>query len=214
MKQLVIIGAGGFGREVLEWARQSTGIGTEWEIAGFLDDRQDALDAFPGIDLPVIGDTVDYDPQPGQVFVIAIGHPAVRKLMWERFAAKGAEFATLIHDSCVVGSRVRLGSGVILCPRVVLTCDIEIGANTALNVSTAVGHDAVIGKHCQLSSFCDITGFVTVGDEVMMGSRASVIPGKSIGAGSTIGAGSVVVADVPAAVTVFGNPARILTRHS
>ncbi len=214
MKQLVIIGAGGFGREVLEWARESTSFGKDWEIAGFLDDRPDALEPFAEIDLPVLGNTVDYEPQPGQVFVIAIGHPHIRKRLWERFVEKGAVFATVIHKSCVVGSRVRLGAGVILCPRVVLTCDIRIAENSTLNVSTAVGHDAVIGAHCQLSSFCDITGFVQVGDMVMMGSRASVIPGKCVGTGSIVGAGSVVIANVPEEVTVFGNPARILTRNA
>jgi sugar O-acyltransferase (sialic acid O-acetyltransferase NeuD family) len=213
MKQLVIVGAGGFGREVLEWARESVGFGNEYTVTGFLDDKPDVLEPFTGIDVPVLGNTVDYVPQPGQVFVIAIGHPAIRKVLWKRFVEKGAEFATIIHNSCIIGSRVQLGNGVILCPRVVLTCDIRIGDNTALNVSTAVGHDAVIGSHCQLSSFCDITGYVKIGDCVMMGSRANVIPGKSVGSDSVVGAGSVVVANVPDKVTVFGNPARILTRH-
>jgi len=214
MKQLVIIGAGGFGREVAEWARNCPAYRREWEIAGFLDDRLDAVDRFPGIGLPVLGNTTDYAPRSDDVFLIALGQPALRRTMRERFTAKGAEFTRLVHESCVVGRRVQLEPGVILCPGVVLTCDIHIGANCALNVSTAMGHDATMGADCQISSFCDITGYVQVGNEVMMGSRTSIIPGRKVGDKAVIGAGSVVIADVPPDVTVFGNPARLLTRHS
>ncbi|NDV61621.1 acetyltransferase [Puniceicoccales bacterium CK1056] len=213
MKQLIIIGAGGFGREVLEWAKQSPAYRREWEIAGFLDDRADCLERFSGLELPLLGNTHDYEPRKDDVFLCAIGVPQLRMEMRKRFEAKGAVFTRLIHESCVVGSRVELGTGVILCPRVVLTCDISIGANTAMNVSTAMGHDASIGTDCQISSFCDITGYVKIGNEVFLGSRASIIPGKQVGDRSVIGAGSVVVADVPEKVTVFGNPARLLSRH-
>lgn len=213
MKQLIIIGAGGFGREVLEWARQSRACGREWEIAGFLDDRPDCLGRFPEIGLPVIGNTRDYEPRKDDVFLCAIGIPKLRAEMRQRFEAKGAVFTRLIHESCVIGRRVELGTGVILCPRVVLTCDISIGPNTALNVSSAVGHDASIGADCQISSFCDITGFVQIGNGVLLGSRASIIPSKRVGDRAVVGAGSVVVSDVPEGVTVFGNPARLLSRH-
>jgi sugar O-acyltransferase (sialic acid O-acetyltransferase NeuD family) len=198
---------------VLEWAIQNTAYQKEWSIAGFLDDRPDALSLFPEIELPVLGSTKDYEPRKGQTFIIALGHPQLRAEMRTRFSERGAQFTRLIHESCVLGSRVHLEPGVILCPGVVLTCDIHIGANTALNVSSAVGHDAVIGEDCQISSFCDMTGYVQLGDRVLMGSRASIIPGKRVGNGATVGAGSVVVSNVPANVTVFGNPARILTRH-
>lgn len=214
MKQLVIIGAGGFGREVAEWARNCTAYRREWEVAGFLDDNPLALERFPEIGLSVLGGTADYQPRPNEVFLIALGKPSLRRAMRERFTGRGARFTRLIHESCVVGSRVQLEPGVILCPRVVLTCDLVVGANCALNVSTAMGHDARMGEDCQISSFCDITGYVQIGSGVLMGSRASVIPGRKVGDGAIVGAGSVVVADVPPGVTVFGNPARILTRHS
>lgn len=214
MKQLVIVGAGGFGREVLEWATACPSYRKEWEIAGFLDDRPDALQGFESIGLRVIGTTRDYIPTPKDVFIIAIGHPETRSSLRQRITSKGGEFTRVIHESCSIGRRVDLQPGVILCPRVTLTCDLSIGCNTAININSAVGHDAVIGDDCQLSSFCDVTGHVTIGDRVMMGSRASIIPGKRVGDGSTVGAGSVVVSDVPDSVTVFGNPATILTRNT
>jgi sugar O-acyltransferase (sialic acid O-acetyltransferase NeuD family) len=213
MKQLVIIGAGGFGREVLEWARHCPAYRREWEIAGFLDDNPQALWPFPDVPLPILGDTRDYQPQPRDVFICAMGKPALRAEMRRRFQQKGGRFTRLVHESCRVASRVELGDGVILCPGVVLTCDIAIGPNCALNVHTAVGHDAVIGADCQLSSFCDITGYVRLGERVFLGSRASVIPGRRVGDGAVVGAGSVVITNVPPRVTVFGNPARIITRH-
>lgn len=214
MKRLIIIGAGGFGREVLVWAQESAAFGREWEIGGFLDDRPDALASFGSSGFPMLGNTIDYQPRPSDVFVIAMGQVRLRRLMWERFCAKGADFTRVIHRSCTIGPRVQLGDGVILCPGVVLTCDLSIGNNTALNVMTAVGHDARIGDHCQLSSFCDITGFVEVGDGVFMGSRASIIPGKRVGDDAVVGAGSVVIRNVPSRTTVFGNPARpILLRE-
>jgi sugar O-acyltransferase (sialic acid O-acetyltransferase NeuD family) len=211
MKQLLIIGAGGFGREVAAWARQSPAYRREWEVAGFLDDDPSALEAFPENRLPILGNTRDYMPRDNEVFLCAVGNAPMRAEIRSRFEARGAVFTRLIHESVVLGERVHLEPGVILCPRVVLTSDLSIGKNTALNVATAVGHDVQIGEDCQISSFCDITGFVEIGDRVLMGSGARIIPSRKVGSDAVLGAGSVVVRDVPEAVTVFGNPARLLT---
>ena len=212
MKRLVIIGAGGFGREVLGWAQTCRAYRREWEIGGFLDDNPEALARFSNLGAPLLGSVQDYEPSKRDVFVIALGKPALRALLRRRFAERGAVFARIVHESCIIGRNVELGPGVILCPGVTLTCDIVVGANTALNVKTAAGHDAVIGEDCHISSFCDITGYVRVGNRVFFGSRASVIPGMEVGDDATVGAGSVVVSKVPPGVTVFGVPAKVLAR--
>ncbi|NBD36954.1 MAG: transferase, partial [Verrucomicrobia bacterium] len=189
MKRLLIIGAGGFGREVLQWARASIDRGRDWEPGGFLDDRACALEG-PGREFPpIVGTVREYEPREEDVFVCALGSPRLRAQVFEHFKKRGARFVRVVHPSCHLGEGVTLGEGVILCPGVVLTCDIAIGANTALNVNTAVGHDARIGAHCQISSFCDLTGYVRLGDRVFLGSRASVLPGIHVGDGATVGAG-------------------------
>jgi sugar O-acyltransferase (sialic acid O-acetyltransferase NeuD family) len=212
MQRLIIIGAGGFGREVAGWARAAVDCQRVWEIGGFLDDNPAALDGFAP-DLPLLGDVWNYRPAREDCFICAIGRPELRRRVWQHFVGRGAEFARVVHRDALVGRGVVLDAGVILCPRVVLTCDLHIGANTALNIACAAGHDVRVGRHCQLSSFCDLTGHVTVGDEVFMGSRASVLPGKRVGDGAVVGAGAVVIRDVAPRTTVFGNPAKLLLRH-
>lgn len=207
MNRLIIIGAGGFGREVHGWAKASPDYGSDWVIGGFLDDNPAALQGYDLVEL-ILGSIADFQPKAGDCFICALGSPKLRAMVWQRFERWQNEFIRLIHPETTIGRHVKLGRGVILSPRVVLTCDLEIGDNTALNVAVAAGHDVRIGSHCQISSFCDITGFVEVGDRVMMGSRASVIPGKKIGNNAVVGAGAVVVRDVKPGTTVFGNPAR------
>jgi len=207
MKRLIIIGAGGFGREVLGWARQCPECGRDWEPAGFLDDNPAALEGY-STDLPVLSGIREYAPQAEDRFVCAIGTPRIKKHAVEEIVARGGQFINLIHPSCLLGERVRLGQGIILCPRAVLTCDIEIGDHTALNLFTAVGHDARLGRYCQLQSYSEATGGVCLEDGVLMGTHATILPGVRVGEGATIGAGSVVVRSVKAGSSVWGAPAK------
>lgn len=210
MKRLLIIGAGGFGREVAGWATQAAGFRTDWEIAGFLDDNPHAFAEYADMGLPVLGPIWDYVPQSGDLFLCAIGTPKLRAKVRAHFEEREGHFTRLIHESAIIGRKVHLEPGVICCPQVVLTCDLHIGKNTAINVSSAIGHDAEVGSDCQISSFCDITGYVKVGDRVMMGSGARIIPGRRVEADATVGAGAVVIKNVSAGTTVFGNPAKVV----
>lgn len=208
MKRVLIVGAGGFGREVYSWAQAHPDCGRAWTIGGFLDDNHAALDGLE-YDVPILGAAADYEPVPGDLFLCAMGKPEVKATVCRQLLDRGAEFLTLVHPSVVLGSNVQLGRGVVLCPGVVLTCDIEVGDFAMINCLSSAGHDVRIGAWATISAHCDMTGHTELGAGSFMGSGARILPGKKVGAGSLVGAGAVVLANVPADCKVFGNPARV-----
>lgn len=207
LRKLVIIGAGGFGREMLAWAEQSVQIGREWEIKGFIDDNLNALDG-KSPRAPLLGRISDYSPAPEDVFICALGVPEFKKRCSESIARRGGIFTQLFHRTAVVGHNVELADGVVLCPFAVVSANNRLGRCVALNLHATVDHDANVGDWSQINCHCDLTAAVDVGREVFMGSRVSVIPNVRIGDGAYIGAGGVVLRDVPAGWRMAGAPAR------
>jgi sugar O-acyltransferase (sialic acid O-acetyltransferase NeuD family) len=208
MKKLLIVGAGGFGRELYAWAGQHPDCGRLWTLAGFLDDNPDALAKFGRFApvMPVAG----HRPSSDHVYLAGLGMPPLKEKLVAPLVAAGAEFLTFVHPQALLGARVKLGKGVVVCPGAILSADIDVGDFAMVNLNCTIGHDASLGPWTSLSAQCDITGHVRVADRVFMGSRASIIPGKTVGSRAVVGAGAVVVRDVPANVTVVGIPARVL----
>lgn len=209
MNQLIIVGAGGFGREVLSWACRSPDIGNSWTISGFLDSNPEALRDY-AIDLPILGDPFQYEPRPGDLMVVAIAKPSIRKDIVSRLASKGAHFASLLHPSVLIGDRVSIGQGSIICPGVVITCDVKIGNFVIANVQTTIGHDVRVADFVTISGRCDINGYCTIEEGVFLGTQACCFPSVVVEQNATVGAGSVVCRRVLAGTTVYAPPARRL----
>jgi len=205
--RLLIIGAGGFGRELLGWALGVPPGARDWAIGGFLDANPAALDGFP-CDYGILGDPSSYAPAPNDVFLPAIGHSRTKLRICRSLRARGGQFATLIHPSAILGPACRVGEGNVLCPGATLTTNVTLGDFVVMNAHSGCGHDVVVGDGCTFSSYVDVTGAVRLGEGVFLGSHAVVLPGLKIGDFAAIGAGSVVVRNVPAQATVIGVPAK------
>jgi sugar O-acyltransferase (sialic acid O-acetyltransferase NeuD family) len=208
LPKLVIVGAGGFGREVLAWSRQCEGFEVNWVFKGFIDDNLGALKQ-KRTPASVLSTIADYQPEPEDVFICAIGMPAYKRRCCELLVKRGARFIRLIHRTAIIGDNVEVSDGVIMCPYSVASANNRLGFAVALNLHATVDHDASVDDWSQINCHCDLTAAVKVGREVFLGSRVSVIPGVKIGDGAYIGAGSVVTRNIPPGAKAFGVPARV-----
>lgn len=206
-KRLIIVGAGGFGRECLVWARAIPESERDWEVVGFIDNNLEALRNF-NCEVGILGTIDDYVPQPNEVLLLAIGTVGIKLKLAKILAERGASFLTLIHPSAIIGDRIRLGTGCVICPNVVISTDVTIGNFVSLNIACTIGHDVVIGDGATLSSHVDLTGGVSLQKGVFVGSRASILPKVKVGEFAVVGAASVVTKTVKNDTTVFGVPAK------
>ena len=209
MKQLIIIGAGGYGREVCNMAPECHGYGKTFVIKGFLDDTENPLGPYPGYP-PVLARILDYVPQPEDVFVCAISDIAGRKKCTELIASRGGEFMTLLHLSSAVQKNSIVGKGCIINACSWISCDSIIGDHVHFQANCNVGHDARIGAWSFLHYGTFIGGRACLGEGVHVYPYAIIHPRRKIGDYATIGAGSFVLRDVQAQTTVYGNPAKTL----
>jgi sugar O-acyltransferase (sialic acid O-acetyltransferase NeuD family) len=207
LRDLVLVGAGGFGREILAWARHSRGCGTEWRIKGFIDDAPDPLKNRPA-PAPLLGTIKDWAPKSDQVFVCAVGVPELREKLTTLLSERGAQFIQLIHSTVVFGNETELGDGVVLCPYSLISSNARVARGAAVNCYSSIDHDAEVGEWSQISCHCDLTAAVRLGKKVFLGSNVAIIPNIRIEDSAYVGAGSVVTRDVPAGAKVVGNPAR------
>jgi sugar O-acyltransferase (sialic acid O-acetyltransferase NeuD family) len=205
-KNLYIVGAGGFGREIFSALPGVLGYGDAFRVAGFVDDDSNALDGYDGYP-GVVGGLNGFAPKDGDVFFVAIGNAAVRKKCVEAIVSKGGSFVTLVHKTASIGKNVRLGEGVYIAHNAVLTADIDVGDNSCVFHSSVIGHDVKIGNCSHVSSQVFVGGGVKIGDCAIVHPASKIVPRIKIGDGAEVGIGSVVLSSVKSGEKVFGVPA-------
>ena len=209
-RRILIVGAGGFGREVLQWARDSWPAHTNL-IAGFLSDDPCKLD---GTDcgLAIVSSVTAYRMTPGDYLLLGIGVPYSRKRVAERLEKHGARFLTLVHPRAVVADSCRIGTGTIVCPNAIISDSAALGKFALVNYHASLGHDAFVGDFVVLSPYATLGGHSRVEDEGFLGLHASVGPGKTVGSRTKVSANSCVLSSAPSDSIVFGVPGRIASR--
>ncbi|MCR5833151.1 MAG: NeuD/PglB/VioB family sugar acetyltransferase [Selenomonadaceae bacterium] len=207
MKNLVIIGTGGFAREIYWHAHKAQGFGVDWQIKGFIDgDVKLAAAEYELLPAKVLGDVDDYKICADDVFTCAIGSPKVRRRLSEKILSRGGTFINIISTLAYIMPTVEFGTGVIIAPHTDIGDRAVIGNFVATNAMTIIGHDAHIGDYSCIMPHVAVSGKCQIGAEVFIGSGAVILPKAKVGDGATVGAGSVVLKRVKAGVTVFGNP--------
>lgn len=208
---LVILGAGGFGREVLSQLKDTC---HSYNILGFIDDTPELKGATVS-GIPVLGgiDKLKYSIQPFNV-VIAIGNSNARKKIYEDIKMNSnLTFPNIIMDGVKISDSVRMGQGCIICYSNILTVDIEIGDFVVINLDCTVGHDAKLLDYVTLYPSVNVSGNVTIGQLTEVGTGVNIIQGKMIGEKTIIGAGSVVIQNLPDNCTAVGAPAKPIKYH-
>ena len=206
MENLLIVGAGGFGRELYGIARECNGFGERFIIKGFLDDNPDALNGFNGYP-PIVGSPESYVPQTGDVFITAIGSITARRRCAETLERHNAKFVSLVHRTASLGVNVEIGNGTLIAQNSFISADVRIGRHACIFQSVVVGHDTVLGNFAHVYALCSIGGEVKIGDGAAVYPGARIVPRRTIGNGAVVGIGSVVMLNVSPGTTVFGNPA-------
>jgi sugar O-acyltransferase (sialic acid O-acetyltransferase NeuD family) len=219
-REVVIVGAGGFGREIADWCTRASYSHTphvlthppiNLKVKGFIDNNADKLPKkINGITVLGTDDWVFSQKQKPNL-VLGIGHPHIKRKIFEKFQGK-AIFPNVIDTDCLSGSMVNIpiDSGIIITPGNVLTCNISIGMFTLINLHCTVGHDCEIGDFATLSPGVNMSGYTKVGEGSYLGTGCSTLEGVSIGKWSVVGGNAFVNKNLPDNITAVGIPAKVI----
>ena len=210
LKKLVLIGAGGFGREVatslvgmINWYEPT------YDFLGFLDDGAQFYSGMKIDGYPWLGNRYWILDHKDEVYcTCTVGDANLKKQIQSELMHQEVRFETIIEKTAYVAPHSKIGPGCVLYGGVKVSVNCNIGAGVLLNDGVKVGHDVVIGNYTSIMTDTGISGGCQIGEQVEIGGHAFIIPGKKVGDRARIAAGSIVFSNVRAGTTVLGNPAK------
>lgn len=208
---LVIVGCGGFGRELFSIVCALNVAGADWTVEGFADDHPSAadLDAVAELGSSVVATVAELAMRTVAFHaVLGIGSAAVRSSIADRLNQTPITYPVLVHPHASVGQRVDLAPGTVIAAGARLSTQITVGRHVHIDQNATVGHDCVIGDFARLNPQACVSGSVVLGRGALVGAHATVLQGLHVGDDAVVGAGAVVVRDVAPNATVKGVPAR------
>lgn len=209
MKNLIIFGASGFGREVAWLVERINKVSPTWNLLGFMDDNESIQDSEIN-GYRVLGKSDDINKYSDAYFVCAVGASRTREKIINKMREvnPNVKFGTVIDPSVEMSDLVTIGEGTIICAHTIITVNISIGNHVIINLDCTIGHDAILNDFVTLYPSVNVSGMTNIGYCSELGTGMQIIQGKIVGEYSIVGAGAVVVKDIPAKCTAVGSPAK------
>lgn len=210
LDKLILIGAGGFGREVAWLVERINANNPTWDLLGFLDDdlsiQGKAINGYK-----VLGGLDEITAYADAHFVCAIGSSKIRKSVVEKLYLIDSKmkFATLVDPSVEYSKSVNIGEGSIICAHTVMTVNIEIGKHNVINLDCTIGHDSTLKDFVTLYPSVNVSGICNIGQCTEIGTGAKIIQEKNICDECIVGAGAVVIKDIKQSGVYVGIPAEL-----
>jgi sugar O-acyltransferase (sialic acid O-acetyltransferase NeuD family) len=210
LRQLLLLGAGGFAREAAEAVRAVNAVHSTWQLLGYLDDDPGKAGKTLGR-LPVLGRLDALSEYRAAQVVLCPGRPdnyAIRPKLVERLGLDEERFATIVHPTATAGLSCEVGAGSVLLAHVDLTADVVVGRHVVVMPQVVLTHDVRVGDFATLASGARLGGGCHVGHGAYVASGACLREGIKVGDRAMVGMGAIVTRDVPADRLWYGAPAR------
>jgi sugar O-acyltransferase (sialic acid O-acetyltransferase NeuD family) len=207
---MLIIGAKGFAKEVLEIFHQLNQL----DSIAFYDDINPDIPKFLYEGFPILKneeEAKDYFIKNGAEFTIGIGNPLLRYRLFDKFKKLGGKYVSSLSPLSVIGHYgVEIGEGSNVLSNAILSNSVKIGKGCIVYYNVLITHDCLVGDFVELSPNAILLGNVEVGSFSQIGANATVLPKVKIGKNVIIGAGSVVTKDIPDNCLALGTPAKVV----
>ena len=206
MKNLFILGADSFARELFNWVKLNPQYNEKYYFKGFLDDRKNILDNY-GEEYFLAGDPYTYNFDRDDYCLMGVVDPFSKEKL-QLFLKNKVQILTFIPSNAMISHSAKIGEGCVICPWVSISNDTTIDDFCTIVIGSKIAHDCYIGKYSSIMTDVKIGGRTIIEEKVYIGMNATIINDLKIGSLVKIGAGSVVINKQKPGITVFGNPAR------